>query len=102
MPDTFYHFVVAPVIVWMALLSLFVIGCLIRLEIAERRKNRRMEIKRAQLNLTAPYRPKTARPLALKPRVLGLANASLCPNPGQVFPNVDRHTGWNVSAGNLN
>ncbi len=51
MPNTFFNFVVAPIIGWLTVTSLVIVGYLVSLEIAERRKNRRLNAKRAELGL---------------------------------------------------
>jgi len=52
MAPSFYTVVVAPILGWLAVVSLFIVGYLIKLEIAERRRNRRMNEKRIRLGLT--------------------------------------------------
>ena len=51
MPNTFFNLVVAPIIGWLTLSSLVFVGYLAWLEIAERRRNRRLDAKRAELGL---------------------------------------------------
>ncbi len=51
MPHTFSNLIVAPIIGWLTLMALVVVGYLLSLEIAERRRNRRLDAKRAELGL---------------------------------------------------
>ena len=51
MPHTFSNLIVAPIIGWLTLIALAVVSYLLRLEIAERRRNRRLDAKRAELGL---------------------------------------------------
>jgi hypothetical protein len=53
--QTSYTLIWAPVLGWMTLLALVLVGYLVRLEIAEWRKNRRLNEKRAQLGLERSY-----------------------------------------------
>jgi hypothetical protein len=46
-----YNYVVVPLISWMATVSLIVVVYLAKLEIQERRRNRRMDEQRARLGL---------------------------------------------------
>ena len=52
MVPTFYSYVVAPALGWLTVLSLLFVVYLFRLEIVERRRNRRLDEKRAQLGLS--------------------------------------------------
>ena len=102
MHDTVYTFIVAPVLGWLTVASLLFVAYLGVLEIAERRKNRRLEEKRAQMLLESPYRPKNERRLAFQTTVTPKTETGHCPKFRQAFLKVDRHTGWNRTATSLN
>lgn len=99
MTNTFSTLVVAPMMGWLTLLALVAVGYLGRLEYLERRKNRRLAEKRAELSRGAPL---TAhRPLAIRP-VKEASPYSNCPALGRAFQKYDRQTGWNLRAVDLN
>jgi len=108
MHSNIYSFVVAPILGWLALVSLLIVGYLTYLEILERRRLRRMDRKRAEmLSSHGPYRPKTpaARRPAFHRGVSPIINSPNCLKTGQVFPRIDRHsghTGWDFRAADLN
>jgi hypothetical protein len=91
MPNTFSSFIVAPVLGWLTLLALVVVSYLVRLEFLERRKNRRIEEKRAELEQRTPLTAKAQRPLAMRRMVHVSATTFDCPRLGQAFPKSDRH-----------
>src|SRR5262245_31910941 len=97
MHDNTYTVVGAVVLGWLVLICLLTVGYLTWLEIAERRRIRRMEEKRAQLNLEAPYRPTTTRRLAFQTTESPIMSLSSCPRFRQAFPRTGRHTGWNFN-----
>jgi hypothetical protein len=66
MPTPASNLLVGPLMGWLTVVALFVIGYLARLELIERRKNRRMDGKRAALEKGAPLKPKIPRPLAMR------------------------------------
>ncbi|MBC8095197.1 MAG: hypothetical protein H7Y43_05245 [Akkermansiaceae bacterium] len=100
MPNTFLTLVAAPMMGWITLLALLVVGYLGRLEYLERRRNRRLEEKRAQLSHGAPL--KSQRPLAMRKRVVVPSLDSTCPLAGRSFQKFDRQTGWNLRPVDLN
>lgn len=102
MPNTFFNFMVAPVMGWLTLLSVLLVAHLVRLEFIERRRNRRLDEKRASLRFGEPLRSKVPRPLAM--RHIANVNASLSrgSETGQNFQKCDRQAGWNFSSAGLN
>lgn len=100
MQNTFLTLVAAPMMGWLTLLALLVVGYLGRLEYLERRKNRRLEEKRAQLSHGAPL--KSNRPLAMRKRVVAAPLNAICPVAGRGFQKFDRQTGWNLRPVDLN
>jgi hypothetical protein len=102
MPNTFSTLLVAPLMGWLTLLALLVVGYLGRLEYLERRKNRRLDEKRAQISKGAPLKPKTPRPLAIRTIVEVSPLDSNCPIVGRAFQKFDRHGTLNFRAINFN
>jgi hypothetical protein len=102
MQNNFYMFLVAPLLGWLTVVSVVIIAYLATLEIKERRKNRRLEEKRAQLSLQAPYRPKAPRRLAFQTTVRPTLDSSDCLKVRQAFLKIDRPSGWDRTATNLN
>jgi hypothetical protein len=100
MSDT-YTFFIAPALGCFTAISLVVVAYLIWLEIADRRRKRRMEEKLEQMDLSRRYR-KPGRYLAgQKPRVIIMQPShSGRLNLGQHFQKPDRSSGWNFSANN--
>ena len=92
--------ILPPVLGWLTATSLVIVAYLCRLEIAEWRRHRRLEQKRARLSLQSPYRPTSERGLAFQ---RGARKIDLSNRPG--FPRVFRHTdrpGWDLGRPGLN
>jgi len=51
MHNTAFNFIIAPLLAWMAVVSLLVVAYLTSLEIQQRRRNRRMNQERQRLGL---------------------------------------------------
>lgn len=102
MPNTFSSFIVAPVLGWLTLLALVVVSYLVRLEFLERRKNRRIEEKRTELEQRTSLTAKVQRPLAMRKMVQVSAMTSDCPRFGHAFQKFDRHGSLNLRPIDLN
>jgi hypothetical protein len=102
MTNTFSNFIVAPLLGWLTLLALLVVGYLGRLEYLERRRNRRLDEKREQISKGAPLRSKNPRPLAMRQNVDVLPTAPDCPALGRAFHKFDRHGGLKLRPLDLN
>lgn len=102
MTNTFSSFIVAPIIGWLTLLALLVVGYLGRLEYLERRRNRRLEEKREQISKGPPLRSKHPRPLAMRQNVDVSPIAPECPALGRTFHKFDRHGGLKLRPLDLN
>jgi hypothetical protein len=97
MHDNTYTVIGAVVLGWLVSICLLTVGYLTWLEIAERRRRRRMEEKRAQMSRENPYRPSTTRRLAFQTIETPITTLSSCPRFRQAFPRTGRHTGWNFN-----
>ena len=102
MQNNIFNLLVAPVLGWLALASLLIVAYLVSLEIAERRKNRRLEARRAQMTSDSPYPSRTPRRLAFQTTVSPTSDTTHCPKFRQAFLKIDRQTGWNRTATSLN
>ncbi len=102
MHNTIFTFLVAPVLGWLAVASLLIVAYLVSLEIAERRRSRRLEEKRAQMSSDSPYPSRTPRRLAFQTTVSPTSDTTHCPKFRQAFLKIDRQTGWNRTATSMN
>jgi hypothetical protein len=102
MDNNILTYMVAPVLGWLTVASLVLVAYLVSLEIGERRRNRRLEQKRKEMNLRCPYRPKSPRRLAFQTTVSPSSDTTHCPKFRQAFLKIDRPTGWNRTATSLN
>jgi hypothetical protein len=102
MTNPIYNFVLAPALGWLTLISVLVVAYLGRLEFVERRKNRRLQEKRALISRGKPLRPETPRRLAMR-ALSGISELESNGTPGRrTFQKVDRQAGWNLSPTSLN
>ncbi len=88
MTNTVFQFFLAPFLAWLTVVALGLVVYLARLEVMERRKNRRMDAKRAELELNPPVHG-AARPLAMKQKLAEVKLAAACPIPGRTFQKLD-------------
>ena len=79
------------------MICLLTVGYLGWLEIVERRRERRLEERRAQMSHENPYRPTTTRRLAFQTTETPIITLSNCPRFRHAFPKTNRHTGWNFN-----
>lgn len=100
MPTPASQLLVAPVLGWITLLALLLVGYLARLEYIERRKNRRLEEKRALLDSRGPAQ-RAKRPLAMR-QMVEMSPMSDCPVLGRGFQKFDRHGTLNLRPIDLN
>jgi|GEM_PF-5315449 hypothetical protein len=100
MPTSASNLLVAPILGWLTLLTLVFVGYLAHLEYIERRKNRRLEAKRAALDSRGPL-PRAKRPLAIR-KMVEVEPFDDCPILGRGFQKFDRHGTMNLRSIDLN
>ncbi|HYG21257.1 MAG TPA: hypothetical protein VEH04_00640 [Verrucomicrobiae bacterium] len=93
--------VLAPLLGWLTLLALVVVGYLVRLQFIELRKNRRMQEKRAARDLQ-PAPPVAHRPLAMRQASTTFAFHVECPVAGRTIHKLGRHNAFSVRSPELN
>jgi hypothetical protein len=87
MTNSFSQFFLAPFLAWLTVVALGVVAYLGRLEYLERRKNRRLDAKRAELEQNPPVHG-AQRPLAMKQKPAMSFDAD-CPIPVRTFQKSD-------------
>ena len=97
MHDNTYTAIGAVILGWLVLVCLLTVGYLGWLEIVERRRERRLEERRAEMSRENPYRPTITRRLAFQTTESPIITLSNCPRFRQAFPKTSRHTGWNFN-----